>query len=132
MPRRKSLKQLEAKQRKLQNELAAVEEEIIAAGEAEGMKLGRKVWDWLEKQPDLNLTYDANLYSQHDWDVQRGERYGRDALFTIASEGPLARMINGEYGREGYQVVERFNEFLERLGIYYEMGYSWSLHFYPA
>jgi hypothetical protein len=85
------------------------------------------VWAWLEKK---KVTYDANLYTPEAW-AARGETYGQGSLFTITSEGPLNHIINDPQGRADMKFIQDFGAFLGKLGIYYEQGFSWSLHFYP-
>jgi hypothetical protein len=111
---------------KLQREVRVINFELTA--EPENYELGNKVWKWLNRE---DLTYDAALYSQRSWDDERREEYGRGALFTITTEGPLNQLLNYPQGKAAYDLIEKFEKYVRRLGIYYEMGYSWSLHFYP-
>jgi hypothetical protein len=91
---------------------------------------GAMVWAWLKNRGD-DLTFDAKLWSADEWH-KRGEDYGEGALFTITTEGPLNGIINGHYsGPEVDKTLRDFDKMLKGLGIYYELGNSWSLHFYP-
>lgn len=127
MPTREQ--ELYAKQRKLEEQLMLVNFELES--EPEAFQLGMDVWSWLKRQPGRKLTYDAGIYSQYRWDSIRSEPYGREALFTITSEGPLGRTINYAEHPDDVRLVERFERMLAGHGIYYEMGFSWSFHFYP-
>jgi hypothetical protein len=94
-------------------------------------ELGDALWKWLKRQRTWDLTYDAGIYSQYAWDTRKNEPYGRGALFTITSEGPLSRTINQPSHPDDFKLIERFHGEVARLGLHYEMGYHWSFHFYP-
>jgi hypothetical protein len=87
-----------------------------------------KVWAWLEQHA---LAHDATLYSSAEW-AKRGESVGRNSLFTIASEGPLYQLVNGmNDSPPARRTLSAFNMMLKKLGLYYEQGHAWTLHFYP-
>jgi len=130
MPRRSEWRALNDKRRRLENELMLLNFEIEADPSA--FELGSAVWSWLKRQRDWKLTYDASLYSQYRWDSVRAEPYGRGAIFTITSEGPLAHTINQPDHPDDFRLIERFDRMIGDLGISYEMGYSWSFHFHPV
>lgn len=87
-----------------------------------------KVWAWLKRR---GLTYDAAIFSRYRWDTVRNERYGRGALFTITHEGPLNELVNYP-SKAQMKVLRQFDAMLSGLQLFYEMGYAWSLHFYPV
>jgi hypothetical protein len=87
----------------------------------------RKIWAWLEKN---DLTYDARLYSHREW-LTRSEPYGNNSLFTITTEGPLYMLLNAEWDRREDDLADAFRRFNSTLGVYFEQGYAWTLHFYP-
>lgn len=91
-------------------------------------RLGALVWKWLHGH---GLTYDTCLYGPDKWRA-RGESVGNDAIFSVTTEGTFNQMLNNPSSREDREIVEEFQEYLSSLGIYYEMGYSWSLHFYAT
>lgn len=115
---------------KLAAKLHEVDFELTTTPEVYAMAMD--VWTWLKKQRGWSLTSSAGLYSRCQWDEDREEEYGRGALFTITTEGPLYDMINYGLGPAADKVHTRFVEFLEtKYNIYYELGFAWSLHFYP-
>lgn len=76
------------------------------------------------------LSHDSHVYTQEEW-VKRGEKYGNDAQVTIATEGPLYALLNqGDWPGATFE-IERFNGFLAQLGLYWDLGYAWSVHLYP-
>jgi len=87
----------------------------------------KAVLDWI-KRHDL-LGPDVHLYTPEAW-ARRGEPYGRNAIFTITAEGPLNHLINAPETREDRRLIASLNRLLERRGLWYEQGYSWSFHFY--
>jgi hypothetical protein len=115
--------------RKLQDELHWIEFELTSS--PENYDLAMKLWDWLKRKRNWGLTSSAGLYSRCQWDIERNEEFGRDALFTLTTEGPLYDLLNYGEGPESGKMIEKFDAYLDSLGIYYEMGYGWSLHFYP-
>lgn len=86
------------------------------------------VMAWLGKN---HLTHDTHLYTPEEWKA-RGEKYGQGSLFTITTEGSLNHLINYPETAADARLLEQFGRFLEKLGVYYEQGYAWSLHFYPT
>lgn len=121
---------LRDRRRRLAGELMLVDFELEADPAA--FDVGMAVWDWLKRQRDWDLTYDAHIYSRYRWDQLRNEPHGRDAIFTITTEGPLGRTLNYPEQAADYRLIDRFARMVADLGIFYEMGYSWSLHFYPV
>ena len=88
-------------------------------------ELRQKLYHYLHaKELDFELTF----YTQDEWRA-RGEPWGDEAVLSITTEGELCHLLNGLTG-DGSQVDE-FQEYVESLGYWYEMGYRWSLHFYP-
>ena len=84
------------------------------------------VFAWLKTK---KLSFEAKLYTPEAWRA-RAEKYGSDSLFTITSEGPLNRLINYPDSKADVKLINSFEKYLEKLGIYYELGYAWSFHFY--
>lgn len=87
----------------------------------------KAVMAWLKKK---KLDHDTTLYMPDQWKA-RGEKYGSNSLFTITTEGRLNHILNYPESKQDFKVIDDFSEFLKKLGIYYEMGYAWTLHFYP-
>lgn len=84
------------------------------------------VMAWLKKK---KLAFGASYYTAERW-KERAEKYGQGSLFTITSEGPLNHLINYPESKADVKRLEEFEKFLESLGVYYELGYAWSVHFY--
>lgn len=91
--------------------------------------------DFLKKEIGLylkskKLDPNSEIYTHEEW-AARGEKHGRDAMLTIVTEGPLGRLLN--YGdRPGAEKeLEDWNAYLESLGLWWELGFSWSIHLYP-
>jgi hypothetical protein len=84
---------------------------------------------------DQKLDYGCTMYTTGDW-VARGESVGNKALFTVTFEGnDMYSVINGHYeGLEGRRfakkVYEGLTDFLEKRGLGWEQGMTWSLHVY--
>lgn len=78
---------------------------------------------------DRGLEFGARVYTQEEW-LELGERSGNDALVTISTEGPLGELLNYGDSREAEEEIARFEEFLGSLGLWWELGYAWSVHLY--
>jgi ubiquitin-protein ligase len=77
------------------------------------------------------LSHDSHVYTQEEWRA-RGEKYGNEAPLTITTEGPLYALLNrGDWETAADELAD-FNRFLESLGLYYELGYAWTVHLYPT
>lgn len=90
--------------------------------------LAALIYGWLVLH---RMDHDASVYTPEQWQ-RRGEDVGNDAILSLASEGPFSAAMNGydDPGPEDEDVVELFNGFLAGFGLHYEMGFSWSWHFY--
>lgn len=87
----------------------------------------RGVWNWLEEH---DLADNAKLYTPQEWRA-RGEQFGNDAEFTITTEGTLYSLLNGHMqGSAAYELQEQFSTFLNEIGLWYDLGHAWSVHFY--
>jgi len=86
------------------------------------------VMAWLKER---GLTYDTHLYTPEAW-RRRGEKYGNGSLFTITTEGTLNHILNYPESKADLLLIDQFQAFLKELGIYYEQGFAWSLHFYQT
>ena len=55
--------------------------------------------------------------------------YGNPDTLSMSFEGPLYHVLNAYVG--GWTKLEsQFSKLFEKYGLYYEMGYSWSLSAY--
>jgi hypothetical protein len=97
------------------------------AKEETAKKLHVKISRWLK---DNNLDYGVSFYSPLEW-LKRGEKYGENSVLNITGDGAdLFDALNAGY-EEGGELDEKFTEFLNGLGYWYELGYSWSIHIFP-
>jgi hypothetical protein len=82
---------------------------------------------YLDKNP--SLVGDAKLLTNYEW-KNRGEKYCLTSQCTLIVDGsPLYDMVNC-YGL--HKEMAAFVNFLQKNGIYHELGYAWSIHFYYA
>lgn len=72
---------------------------------------------------------DACVLTQAEW-MDRNEEYGHGAAATMVIDGSvLYQSFNfGEPPEE----AEELTAIAEALGYFIEMGFAWSLHFYPV
>jgi len=91
-------------------------------------KAANEIWAWIVKN---DLHGDAQLYSADQWKARK-ERWGRDSLFTIITEGPLYDLLNSYYSHPYADRLRRqLGQIMKKNGVYYELGFAWSMHFYP-
>jgi ubiquitin-protein ligase len=76
------------------------------------------------------LNHDARVYKQAEWQARK-EKYGNEAVLTITTEGPLYSLLNDGSWPEAAEEITDLNSFLESMGVYWELGYAWSVHLYP-
>lgn len=90
--------------------------------------LGRAVTALLKRE---RVGEDTRFYPQAEWQ-RRGEAHGNGAAATLTMEGPFNHMMNGHYGdADARRTVKRFYALVASLGYRAELGYAWTLHFYP-
>jgi len=87
-------------------------------------RVEKAVRQWA-KELDISLT-DTSFYSQEDW-AKRKERFGNQAEVSITTEGELNLILT--YGTYPH-ARDSFYELIEKLGYWFELGYSWSIHLY--
>jgi hypothetical protein len=69
--------------------------------------------------------------SQSEWDDERCERYGTGAkLNCIIEESGWYMVLNGYSGP--YEAATELRQLEEKYGVYHELGYAWSMHWYPT
>jgi hypothetical protein len=72
---------------------------------------------------------DAHLCTQEEWRA-RGEAYGNDAAAVLVIDGSVL-FGSANYG-EPVEPYRELRQLIESLGYYIEMGFAWTLNFYPA
>ena len=89
--------------------------------------LQRAVAAWLEYR---DLRPEKCLFHTDDeWSNGRGETMASGAkLHANIEECRLSSMTS--YGWDSDELEEEFDALLEKHGYYYEIGYSWSIHFW--
>jgi hypothetical protein len=73
------------------------------------------------------LDTDVAYYTSEEW-CRRCENVGNAAIFSMTMEGGLNHLLNGHV--RDMKTLEQFQKIIKDAGYYYELGYSWSLHFY--
>lgn len=69
------------------------------------------------------------FYSRKQWDEERGEQYGTNALLNcVIEESGWYYILNGYEGPA--QAAVELRELEEKHGVYHELGYAWSMHWY--
>lgn len=76
-----------------------------------------------------DLWYDAKWYTPAEWEA-RGERYGAGAHLHLTFEGPLYREFND--GGPKWEVREHTIDIEQEHDYWHELGFAWSMHFYPV
>lgn len=70
-------------------------------------------------------------YTDAEW-LARQEDVGNGApLSAVIESSQLFSILNYGTTKEAHAIEEELYRLLEKLGYYCELGYTWSLHFYP-
>jgi ubiquitin-protein ligase len=78
-----------------------------------------------------HLHHGATVYTPGEWE-ERGERYGEHSVLTITTEGPLGELLNYADGEGAQEELADWEAFMKSLGLWWELGYAWSVHLYPV
>lgn len=70
-----------------------------------------------------------DLYEYDDKNPKNYFEYGNPDTLSMSFEGSLNYVLNG-YTERAWKLEEEFNKLFKKYGLYYEMGYSWSLSAY--
>lgn len=70
-----------------------------------------------------------NLYEYEDKNPKDYFEYANPDTLSMSFEGPLNHVLNG-YVRGWTKLEAQFAGLFEQYGLYYEMGYAWSLSAY--
>lgn len=85
------------------------------------IRLQESLTEWMLRN---GIETDTTFYHMPEW-RERGEDFHNDAELVLVFEGGLYSMIN--YGGD----TGEFDDLIESFGFSYELGYSWSMGFYP-
>lgn len=72
---------------------------------------------------------DENLYEYEGKNPKDYFEYGNPDTLSMSFEGPLNHVLNG-YVRGWTKLEAQFAKLFAKYGLYYEMGYAWSLSAY--
>ena len=70
-----------------------------------------------------------DLYEYDDRNPEDYFEYANPETLSMSFEGGLNHVLNG-YTRGWVKLEEQFGKLFEKYGLYYEMGYAWSLSAY--
>jgi hypothetical protein len=70
-----------------------------------------------------------DLYEHENKDPRDYLEYCNPKTLSMTFEGGLNHVLNG-YTRGWVKLEEQFGKLFEKYGLYYEMGYAWSLSTY--
>lgn len=109
------------------------------------------IYEWCKKHDlwgDNIIYFDGKAWSNSEsWAGKRGKKiaddlyeyeekdpcdyfeYGNPDTLSMSFEGGLNHVLNG-YTRGWVKLEEQFGKLFEKYGLYYEMGYAWSLSAY--
>ena len=87
--------------------------------------VNRKSYDQRDEE---GFHYNEKVCVHDNQDPRQAFRYvADDHILSMSFEGPLYRVLNNiSYPEE----LERFDKIFEKYGVYYELGYAWSLTCY--
>ena len=70
-----------------------------------------------------------NLYEYEEKNPKDYFEYGNPDTLSMSFEGPLYHVLNA-YVKGWTKLEAQFAKLFEKYGLYYEMGYAWSLSAY--
>lgn len=76
------------------------------------------------------LDRDVHFYTNDQW-AKRNEKVGNGAILSMTFEGAFFYLYNHPRTDDDVKLLAEFHEILAKYGLYSEMGFAWSLHFYP-
>jgi hypothetical protein len=93
--------------------------------------LRKRVNHWLAENLSAYAVTQLHWYGPKEW-ADQGEPYGNDAAATVLIEGTsLHTVLNYPETDKAFKLYDAFYAFVNSLGYVAELGYTWSLHFYP-
>ena len=75
------------------------------------------------------LDRDVHFYTNKQW-AERGEKTGNGAIFSMTFEGAFYYLYNHPRTDHDVKLITEFHNIIAKYNLRYEMGFSWSLHFY--
>lgn len=89
-----------------------------------------KAWSSSEEWAGVEgKCINEDLYEYDNKDPREYFEYVREPnILSMSFEGPLNHLLNGYIGHYSYE--EAFSKLFEQFGLYYEMGYAWTLSAY--
>jgi hypothetical protein len=85
----------------------------------------------IEKNWDKEEVSRVKFYTPEEWEQGRGETIGRGAMLTmIFEESEIYDCFN--YISDKFVFQEKLIAALDKIGVYYEQGFGWSLHIYEG
>ena len=89
-----------------------------------------KAWSNLpEWKGESGKKIDEDLYEYENKNPLTYFEYANPNTLSMSFEGPLYRMLNGDI-KGWVKLEDQFSKLFKKYGLYYEMGYSWSLSAY--
>lgn len=107
-------------------------------------ELHNRIVEFMNKMDESStgkwIAKNSTAWTGDEWRA-RGEELGNDAFLVVTSEGTdWIYLLNGNIftydlkkkDRDYFQgLYDEWNRLIEGLGYHWEMGFSWSVHFYP-
>ena len=91
---------------------------------------GGKAWSSHQEWGGIQgKQIDENLYEYEGKNPKDYFEYGNPETLSMSFEGPLYHVLNA-YVSGWTKLENQFAKLFEKYGLYYEMGYSWSLSAY--
>jgi hypothetical protein len=113
-----AIKAMIAEAKKLSNDL-----ECPAGLDDEGKTLWQNIHAWLVEN-EFTKTGGCKAFASPEQWANRGEKYGLNSqLIIIHDGGDLAKLCNPDY--EEYELMDKFQKFIDSLGYYLEGCTSW-------
>lgn len=78
---------------------------------------------------EIGKQIDEDLYEYEGKNPFDYIEFANSKTITMSFEGPLNHILNG-YVRGWSKLEREFAKLFEKYGLYYEMGYAWSLSAY--
>lgn len=82
-----------------------------------------------EREGEHGKKIDDELYEYENKDPLKYCKYANPNTITMTFEGPMYCMLNGDM-RGWIKLEDKFIRLFNKYGLYYEMGYTWSLSAY--